>query len=173
MESARCRVTASICPNWSGIQTNAWNISKKKNNLSITINREVKQVYVVPINDDEFSLSWSPSTLNLGCMYFVTDIPTDVTGQWTLRKIEKGGEVGEQRHAGGGALGGTQYRKTVRKIGKYRNTVSKSTKYRYCIYFRSRLLKRCIHLAWNETKRETTSNWVGSTIEKDALPISS
>ena len=87
----------------------------------------MKQVYVVPINDDEFSLSWSPSTLNLGCMYFVTDIATAVTGQWTLRKIEKGGEVGEQRHAGGGggALGGTQYRKTVRKIGKYRNTVSK------------------------------------------------
>ena len=25
-----CRVTAFICPNWSGILTNAWNISKKK-----------------------------------------------------------------------------------------------------------------------------------------------
>ena len=53
----------------------------KKSNLSITRNREVKQVYVAPISDDEFSLSWSPSTLNLGCMYFVTIIPTDVTGQ--------------------------------------------------------------------------------------------
>ena len=41
----------------------------------------MKQFYVVPINDDEFSLSWSPSTLNVGCMYFVTYIPTDVTGQ--------------------------------------------------------------------------------------------
>ena len=33
------------------------NISKKKTNLSITRNREVKQFYVVPINDDEFNLS--------------------------------------------------------------------------------------------------------------------
>ena len=68
-------------PNSSGIPTNAWNISKKKNNLSITRNREVKQFYVFPINDDEFSLSQSPSTLNVGCLYFVTYIPTDVTGQ--------------------------------------------------------------------------------------------
>ena len=51
----------------------------KKNNLSITRNREVKQLYVVPINDDEFSIT--PSALNVGCMYFVTYIPTDVTGQ--------------------------------------------------------------------------------------------
>ena len=47
--------------------------------LSITRNREVKQLYVVPINDDEFSIT--PSALNVGCMYFVTYIPTDVTGQ--------------------------------------------------------------------------------------------
>ena len=37
---------------------------------------------------------------------------------------KEGDEVGEQRHARG-TLGGTQYRNTVRKIGKYRNTVSK------------------------------------------------
>ena len=30
---------------------------KKKHNLSITRNREVKQFYVFPINDDEFSLN--------------------------------------------------------------------------------------------------------------------
>ena len=41
----------------------------KKNNLSITRNREVKQFYIVPINDDEFSLSWSPSALNVGCIH--------------------------------------------------------------------------------------------------------
>ena len=29
----------------------------KKNNLSITRNREVKQFYVIPINDDDFSLN--------------------------------------------------------------------------------------------------------------------
>ena len=52
-----------------------------KNSLSITRNREVKQFYVFPVNDDEFSLSWSPSTLNVGCLYFVTYILTDVTGQ--------------------------------------------------------------------------------------------
>jgi len=31
--------------------------NENKNNLSITRSREVKQFYVVPINDDEFSLS--------------------------------------------------------------------------------------------------------------------
>ena len=41
----------------------------------------MKQFYVVSINDDEFSVSWSPSTLNVGCMYFVTYIPMDITGQ--------------------------------------------------------------------------------------------
>ena len=41
---------------------------KKKNNLSITRNREVKQFYVVPVNDDEFSLT--PSALNVGCTVF-------------------------------------------------------------------------------------------------------
>ena len=35
----------------------------KKNNLSITRNREVEKSYVIPINDDEFSLSWSASTV--------------------------------------------------------------------------------------------------------------
>ena len=30
---------------------------KKKNDLSITRNREVKQFYFIPINDDDFSLS--------------------------------------------------------------------------------------------------------------------
>ena len=47
--------------------------------LSITRNREVKQFYIVPINDDEFSFSQSPSTLIVGCVYFLTYIPTDHT----------------------------------------------------------------------------------------------
>ena len=42
----------------------------KKNNLSITRYREVRQFYVVPINGDVFSLT--TSALNVGCMYFVT-----------------------------------------------------------------------------------------------------
>ena len=37
---------------------------------------------------------------------------------------KEGDKVREQGHAWG-TLGGTQYRNTVRKIGKYRNTVSK------------------------------------------------
>ena len=31
-----CRVTAFICPNWSGILTNAWNISKKKKTIFLS-----------------------------------------------------------------------------------------------------------------------------------------
>ena len=69
----------------------------KKTNLSITRNREVKQFYVFPINDDEFSLGQSPSTLNVGCLCFVTYIPTDVTGQRVQGSadLKKGDEVGE------------------------------------------------------------------------------
>ena len=68
----------------------------------------MKQFYVVAINDDEFSLSWSPY------------IPTDVTGQ---RDLKKGDGIGEQRHTrggGGGALRGTQYHKKNWQIPKYR-----------------------------------------------------
>ena len=68
----------------------------------------MKQLYVVPINDDEFSIT--PSALNVGCMYFVTYIPTDVTGQRLQRSadLKKVDEVGEQRQArkgSGGHLG--------------------------------------------------------------------
>ena len=89
----------------------------------------MKQFYVVSINDDEFSLSWSPSTLNVGCMYFVTYIPTDVTGQRLQgsANLKKGDEVGEQRKArgGGGVVGGhweyqiLQDRKKNWQIPKY------------------------------------------------------
>ena len=34
-----------------------YKFEKKTDNLSITRNREVRQFYVFPINDDEFSLS--------------------------------------------------------------------------------------------------------------------
>ena len=34
-----------------------YKFKKNNNNLSITRNREVKQFYVFPINDDEFSLN--------------------------------------------------------------------------------------------------------------------
>ena len=93
-------------------------LSKKKSYLSITRNREVKQFYV---KNDEFSLSQSPSTLNVGCMYFVTYIPTDVTGQRVqgsadLKKVTKL----ESNAMLGGTLGGTQYRKKNGQIPKYR-----------------------------------------------------
>ena len=69
----------------------------------------MKQFYVVPINDDEFSLT--PSSLNVGCMYFVTYIPTDVTGQREqgsadLKKVMKL-ENNAMLRGGGGALRGT------------------------------------------------------------------
>ena len=78
-----CRVTAFICPNLQRDPNKyvKYKFKKNNNNFSITRNREVKQFYVFPINDDEFSLSYSPSTLNVGCLYFVTYMPTDVTGQ--------------------------------------------------------------------------------------------
>ena len=53
----------------------------------------MKQFYVVPINDDKFSLSLSPSALNVGSTYFVTYIPTDVTGQ---RIAEVSGSVSQR-----------------------------------------------------------------------------
>ena len=97
----------------------------------------MKQFYVVPINDAEFSLNWSPSTLNVGCMYF-RYIHSD--GRYGSAGAgvsgPKEGEEGEQRHSSGSGEGGrghlgkwrgggTQYRNTVRKIGNYRSTVSK------------------------------------------------
>ena len=126
-----CRVTAFICPNSSGIQTNTWNISLKKNNLSITRNREVEKSYVIPINDDEFSLSWSASTVLwmwAACISLHTFQRTlrvsACRGQRTWRKVTKL-ESNAMLVMLGGTLVGTQYRNTVRKIGKYRNTVSK------------------------------------------------
>ena len=68
-------------------------------------------------NDDEFSLSWSPSTLNVGCVYSNGRYGSAHVG---VSGLIEGDEVGEQRHARGDIKG---YRNTVRKIGKYRNTV--------------------------------------------------
>ena len=94
----------------------------------------MKQFYVVPINDAEFSLNWSPSTLNVGCMYFVTYIPTDVTGQRVqgsadLKKVRKesnailaarGRGDGGRGHLGSGGYPIPQYRKKNWQLSKYR-----------------------------------------------------
>ena len=47
------------------------------------------------------SASLSPSALNVGCMYFVSYIPTDVTGSARigLSGPKEGDEVREQGHA--------------------------------------------------------------------------
>ena len=58
---------------------------KKKNNLSITRNREVRQFYVVSINDDEFSLT--PRALNVGC----------IIGLHVFRYIHSNGRYGSAR----------------------------------------------------------------------------
>ena len=84
----------------------------------------MKQFNVVPINDDEFSLT--PSSLNVGCMYFVTYIPTDVTGQREqgsadLKKVMKLENNAMLR----GGIEGYLIPQCRKKIGKYRNTVSK------------------------------------------------
>ena len=67
----------------------------------------MKQFYVVPINDAEFSLNWSPSTLNVGCMYF-RYIHSD--GRYGSAGAgvsgPKEGEEGEQRHSSGSGEGG-------------------------------------------------------------------
>ena len=77
------------------------------------------------VNDDEFSLT--TSALNVGCMYFVTYIPTDVTGQRVQGSadLKNGDEVGERHHArrGGGAFAGyatPEYHKKNWQIPKYR-----------------------------------------------------
>ena len=147
----------------------------------------MKQFYVVPINGDVFSLT--TSALNVGCMYFVTYISTDISGQWVQGSadLKKGDEVGEQHHArrGGGSIRGVP--NTARKIGKYQNSMSKIDKMPIPHFFSVTLTKGvsisrfCSSQAFMHQqstsaimrKREMTSNSVGSTIEKDTLPISS
>ena len=146
----------------------------------------MKQFYVVPINGDVFSLT--TSALNVGCMYFVTYISTDISGQWVQGSadLKKGDEVGEQHHARrGGSIRGLP--NTARKIGKYQNTMSKIDKMPIPHFFSVTLTKGvsisrfCSSQAFMHQqstsaimrKREMTSNSVGSTIEKDTLPISS
>ena len=80
----------------------------------------MKQFYVVPINDDEFSLT--PSALNVGCMYFVH---VHSNGRYGSARVGVSGPKLESNAMLGGIGGGTQYRNTVRKIDKYRNTESK------------------------------------------------
>ena len=75
-----CHVTVFICPNCSGIQTNAWNISKKKT-LFLSPKIVKWKSFMLFLFMMMNSASATPSTLNVGYMYFVTYIPTDVTGQ--------------------------------------------------------------------------------------------
>ena len=117
-----CRVTAFICPNWSGIQTNGWNISKKK---TIFLSPEV-----VKWNSFMLFLLMMMNSASLQVLWMWAACISWHTFQQTLRvsAVEVSGPKLESNAilAGGrGGIGGTQYRNTVRKIGKYRNTMSK------------------------------------------------
>ena len=135
-----CHVTVFICPNCSGIQTNAWNISKKK---TIFLSPEIVKwnsfmlFLLMMMNSASLQVLWMWAACISLHTFQRTLRVSACRGQrtrWKVTKLESNAVLE-------GTLVGTQYRNTVRKIGKYRNTVSKSTKYRYRIYFRSRLLK--------------------------------
>ena len=121
-----CRMTASICPNCSGIQTNAWNISKKKVFLSPEI---------VKWNSFMFFLLMMMNSASAGLqvLWMWAACISLHTFRRTLRVSGPEGDEVESNAmlavGGGGVrgvgIGGYQYRNTVRKVGKYRNTVSK------------------------------------------------
>ena len=96
----------------------------KKNSLSITRNREVKQFYVIPINDDEFSLSQSPSTLNVGCLWLLVFRYIHSNGRYGSARVGVSGPKLESNAmlAGGHWRGYPipQYRKKHWQIPKYR-----------------------------------------------------
>ena len=109
-----CRVTAFICPNWSGILTNAWNISKKKKTIFLSPE-------IVKWNSFMLFQLMMMNSASLQMLWMWAACISLHTFQRTLRVSARRGQrtlIGEQRHA-------TQYRNTVRKIGKYRNTVPK------------------------------------------------
>ena len=117
----------------------------------------MKQFYVVPINGDVFSLT--TSALNVGCMYFVTYISTDISGQWVQGSadLKKGDEVGEQHHARRGeAFGG--YPIPQEKLANTKIPCQKSTKCQYRISFRSRLLEVYPSRVFVHLKHLCTSN---------------
>ena len=124
-----CRVTAFICPNWSGILTNAWNISKKK---TIFLSPEIVKwnsfMFFLLMMMNSASASLQVLWMWAACISLHTFQRTlrvsACRGQRTWRKVTKL-ESNAMLVMLGGTLVGTQYRNTVRKIGKYRNTVSK------------------------------------------------
>ena len=54
----------TVSPNCRGIQANAWNINEK-NNSSAARNPEVKQFYIIAVNDDEFRWKLASDSLHL------------------------------------------------------------------------------------------------------------
>ena len=122
-----CRVTAFICPNCSGIQTNTWNISLKKKTifLSPEIVKWNSFMFFLLMMMNSASASLQVLWMWAACISLHTFQRTlrvsACRGQRTWRKVTKL----ESNAMLGGTLVGTQYRNTVRKIGIYRNTVSK------------------------------------------------
>ena len=118
-----CRMTASICPNCSGIQTNAWNISKKKVFLSPEI---------VKWNSFMFFLLMMMNSASAGLqvLWMWAACISLHTFRRTLRVSGPEGDEVESNAmlaVGGGGAGGwhwrvsiPQYRKKSWEIPKYR-----------------------------------------------------
>ena len=127
-----CHVTAFICPNCGGIQTNAWNISKTK---TIFLSREIVkwESFVLFL----FMMMNSASQCGLHVFRYIHSNGRYGSARVGVSGPKESDEVGEHRHASGD-IGGypiPQYHKKNWQI-----PCQKSTKYWYRIYFRSRLL---------------------------------
>ena len=170
-----CRVTAFICPNWSGILTNAWNISKK----TIFLSPEI-----VKWNSFMLFLLMMMNSASLQVLWMWAACISLHTFQRTLRvsgpKLESNAMLGG--HWRGYPI--PQYRKKSWQIPKYRVKNRRNTDtafifghvYLSCIHIACLFISSIYAPAINLSHCEETCDdleLIGTTIEKDALPISS
>ena len=142
----------------------------KRRNAEVTVTSGLrnwaKLKHIFPPVSDEFS--WVDLSPGLK-----TAVKNDILLVWNKNRIWRG------------TLGGTQYRNTVRKIGKYRNTVSKIDEIPIPYLWSVTITQSCIHLACllissiyapainlNHCEETWEDLELIGTIEKVALPIS-